>query len=140
MYILGLPHLKSMRVAVYDAIGKFPISGVTGGNTHSLGSYTSCKDVNATLKYDLPWYGKYCFLERTQLRERPVQPSPVESRIGICVPDVCTDSDVRTAISEHNKLFDADPEQLLGYTRYGLIECPINDITEVPLDGYDYTV
>ena len=49
-------------LAVYDAIGKFPISGVTGGNTHSLGSYTSCKDVNATkLKYDLsaPFGGKY---------------------------------------------------------------------------------
>lgn len=138
MYILGLPHLKSMRVAVYDAIGKFPISGVTGGNTHSLGSYTSCKDVNATLKYDLPWYGKYCFLERTQLRERPVQPSPVESRIGICVPDVCTDADVRTAIAEHNKLPLQDPDA--GYTRYELIECPTNDIKEVPLDGYDYLV
>ena len=130
-----------MRVAVYDAIGKFPISGVTGGNTHSLGSYTSCKDVNATLKYDLPWYGKYCFLERTQLRERPVQPSPVESRIGICVPDVCTDDDVRMAIWAHNSfaLSEGSLEDT-GYTQFELIECPVNDITEVPLDGYDYLV
>ena len=139
---------------MYDAIGKFPISGVTGGNTHSLGSYTSCKDVNATkLKYEAvvrPFSGKYCLLERTQVKERPVQPSPYKSRIGICVPDVCTDSDVKTAIRLHNEIVDADEEnpenntagfpEIKGYTRYELIECPINDITEVPLDGYDYTV
>ena len=67
-----------------------------------------------------------------------MQPSPVQSRIGICVPDVCTDSDVKKAISEHNKLYDFEPDA--GYTRYKLIECPVNDITEVPLDGYDYLV
>ena len=67
-----------MRVAVYDAIGKFPISGVTGGNAYSIGSYTSCKDVNVSEtggllhpnRPDLVFGGKYCSLERVQLLER----------------------------------------------------------------------
>ena len=129
---------------MYDAIGKFPISGVTGGNTHSMGSYTSCKDVkyaNYTASYDGEFGGKYCLLERTQLRERPVQPSPRQSRIGICVPDVCTDDDIRTAIAAHNDfaLGEGSLEDT-GYTQFELIECPVNDIPEVPLDGYDYTI
>ena len=47
-------------------------------------------------------------------------------------------ADVRTAIAEHNKLPLQEPDA--GYTRYELIECPTNDIKEVPLDGYDYLV
>ncbi len=142
--------------SVYDAIGKFPISGVTGGNRYSIGSYVGCRNLIATHEVEGGYFmGKYCRVTRTQIVEKvriqlsmpfhlelgtdihfqPIQPSPRVSSIGVCLPDSCSDDAIRAAIRLNNLKANISA----GGTTFQLTMCN-SEGDEVDIDEYDITI
>lgn len=133
---------------------------MTGGNAYALGSYTSCRALNATYKDSgifgemRTFLGKYCYVEREQTKARvsrlpryllvifvnvnifqPIQPSPSKAMIGVCFPDSCSDADIHLAIDHNNEMANVNA----GDTLYKMIHCGSNSDV-VGMDGYDSAI
>ena len=84
-----------------DASGKIP-DGIMGGNFNALGSYRSCIDIKATNpKTSTTFHGRFAGVI-IGAEGSTLDTLPFNFLYGICLPDSCTDEDLRILLSTNH--------------------------------------